>query len=97
MEVADDDFVGPVNLGNPAEFTIRQLAELVLELTGSASKLVHRPLPADDPSRRCPDIRLAQERLSWAPTTSLRDGLPATIEWFRSIDLNEYRPPTPNY
>jgi UDP-glucuronate decarboxylase len=92
-----DDFVGPVNIGNPDEFTVRELAELVLELTGSASPIVHRPLPTDDPVRRRPDIRLAQQRLQWQPQTALRDGLRQTIEWFRSIRMSDYRPPTPNF
>jgi UDP-glucuronate decarboxylase len=92
-----DDFVGPVNLGNPDEFTILELAELVLELTGSKSKLVREPLPADDPVRRRPDIALAKARLSWQPSVKLRDGLQRTIEWFRSIDVSQYRPPTPNF
>jgi UDP-glucuronate decarboxylase len=91
-----DDFIGPVNLGNPDEFTILELAELVLELTGSKSKLVYRPLPADDPARRQPDITLAKTRLNWQPTVSLRDGLERTIAWFKKIDLADYRPPTPN-
>jgi UDP-glucuronate decarboxylase len=91
-----DDFIGPVNLGNPDEFTILQLAELVIELTGSKSKLVRRPLPADDPTKRKPDITLAQQRLNWRPTVPLREGLERTIAWFRQIDLAEYRPPTPN-
>ena len=97
MMNAPDDFVGPVNLGNPDEFTIRELAELVLELTGSKSKLVHMPLPADDPTRRRPDITLAKQHLGWQPKVKLREGLTKTIEWFRSIDLADYRPPTPNY
>ena len=97
MEVDDDDFVGPVNIGNPDEFTIMQLAQLVLELTGSRSRLVRRPLPADDPTRRCPDISLARQRLQWTPTTQLREGLAATIQWFRGLDLDQFRPPTPNY
>jgi len=92
-----DDFVGPVNLGNPGEFTIRELAELILELTDSQSKLRHEPLPADDPTQRQPDITLARERLGWEPTVPLREGLDKTIAWFRSIRLEEYRPPTPNY
>jgi UDP-glucuronate decarboxylase len=92
-----DDFVGPVNLGNPDEFTIAELADLVLELTGSKSKIVREPLPADDPVRRRPDIALARQRLNWQPTVKLRDGLERTIEWFRSIDVGHYRPPTPNY
>ena len=92
-----DDFVGPVNLGNPDEFTIRQLAELVLELTGSKSNLVFEPLPADDPTQRQPDITLAREHLHWEPTVPLREGLKTTIDWFRSINLADFRPPTPNY
>lgn len=92
-----DDFPGPVNLGNPDEFTIRELADLTLELTGSKSKLVYEPLPADDPTRRQPDIALARKHLNWEPTENLRDGLTKTIEWFRSIDAGNYRPPTPNY
>ena len=86
-----------MNLGNPGEFTIRELAELVLELTGSKSKLVHRPLPADDPTQRQPDITLAKKHLDWEPTVPLREGLAKTIDWFRSIDLADYRPPTPNF
>ncbi len=97
MMQAPDDFIGPVNLGNPEEFTIRELAQQVLELTGSKSKLVSRPLPADDPAKRRPDITLAKERLHWQPTVKLRPGLERTIEWFRSIDIEKYRPPTPNY
>ena len=70
---------------------------MVLEMTGSKSKLVHRPLPADDPVKRRPDITLAQKHLKWEPTVPLREGLTRTIAWFRSIDLADYRPPTPNY
>lgn len=92
-----DDFVGPVNIGNPGEFTIRELAELTIELTGSKSKLVEMPLPADDPTRRRPDITLAKEKLDWEPQVPLKEGLAKTIEWFRSIDLSDYRPPTPNF
>ncbi|QDS97305.1 UDP-glucuronic acid decarboxylase family protein [Adhaeretor mobilis] len=92
-----NDFIGPVNVGNPGEFTIRELAELVIELTGAKSKLIEMPLPADDPTRRRPDISLAKEKLGWEPEVSLRDGLAKTIEWFRSIDLSTYRPPTPNF
>ena len=92
-----EDFVGPVNLGNPDEFTVRELAELTIELTGSRSRLVFQPLPQDDPTRRRPDISLARSRLHWQPAVPLREGLARTIEWFRSIDLAAYRPPTPNY
>jgi UDP-glucuronate decarboxylase len=91
------DFIGPVNIGNPGEFTIRELAELVIELTGVSSKLVMKPLPADDPTRRRPDITLAKAKLDWQPKIPLREGLTRTIDWFKSIDLSHYRPPTPNY
>ena len=97
MMSGPDDFVGPVNLGNPGEFTILELAQLVLELTGSRSKLVFKPLPADDPAQRQPDIGLARKRLGWEPKVPLREGLIKTIEWFRSIDISLYRPPTANY
>lgn len=92
-----DEFVGPVNLGNQDEFTILQLAELVVELTGSKSQIVHEPLPADDPVRRRPDITLARKELGWEPKVPLREGLEKTIRWFRSIDWAAYRAPTPNY
>ena len=97
MMQAPDTFMGPVNLGNPDEFTVRELADLVLQLTGSKSKLVHMPLPADDPAKRKPDITLARKHLKWEPKVPLREGLAKTIEWFRSIDINEYRAPTPNF
>ena len=97
MMHADDQLVGPLNLGNPDEFTIKQLAELVIEMTGSTSELVNRPLPGDDPQRRQPDISLAREKLDWNPTVKLREGLARTIEWFHSIDISKYHPPTPNY
>ncbi len=92
-----DEFVGPVNLGNPGEFTIVELAELILEMTGSKSKLAYEPLPADDPTQRQPDITLARDKLGWEPAVPLREGLEKTIAWFRTIDLGSYRPPTPNY
>ncbi|WP_439619585.1 UDP-glucuronic acid decarboxylase family protein [Hyphomonas sp.] len=76
------EFTGPVNIGNPGEFTIRQLAERVIDLTGSKSKLVHRPLPQDDPRQRQPDITLARDRLGWEPTVRLDDGLKPTIAYF---------------
>src|SRR5690606_7120291 len=91
------DFVGPVNIGNPGEFTIRELAEQVIELSGSQSTLVQKPLPPDDPTRRQPDITLARKHLQWEPKVPLREGLIKTIEWFQSIRLSDYRPPTPNY
>jgi UDP-glucuronate decarboxylase len=90
-----DDFMGPVNLGNPVERTILDLAENVIDLTGAGSQLVRKPLPPDDPVRRCPDISLAKEKLGWVPTVDLRTGLSATIEYFRGLDMSEWTPPTP--
>ncbi|MBL8764518.1 MAG: SDR family oxidoreductase [Phycisphaerae bacterium] len=92
-----DDFVGPVNIGNPEEHTIKGLAELVIELSASRSKIVHRPMPADDPARRRPVIDLARSRLGWEPKIPVRLGLLKTIDYFRSIDIEQYRPPTPNF
>ena len=92
-----DDFIGPVNLGNPQEFTVLALAKLVTELSGSRSSVTNEPLPQDDPHRRQPDITLARQKLRWEPRIALRDGLAKTIEWFRTIDLADYRPPSPNY
>ena len=89
-----DDFIGPVNLGNPDEFTIKELAEIVIELTGAKSKLTYMPMPDDDPTQRQPDISLAKKRLDWQPSVKLRDGLIKTIEYFKSIDLNSFRQPT---
>jgi UDP-glucuronate decarboxylase len=93
----NENFVGPVNIGNPDEFTIKELAEKVIEMTGSKSKLTFEPLPADDPTRRRPDISLAKEKLGWNPGIKLDDGLKHTIDWFKTINLTDYRPPTPNY
>tara|TARA_R110000744_G_scaffold184769_2_gene304192 strand:- start:1524 stop:2477 length:954 start_codon:yes stop_codon:yes gene_type:complete len=76
------EFVGPVNIGNPGEFTIRQLAERVIDLTGSKSQLVHRPLPQDDPKQRQPDITMARDKLGWEPTVELDEGLKPTIAYF---------------
>src|ERR1700722_152209 len=78
-----DDFTGPVNIGNPKEFTILQLAELVIKLTGSKSQLVFKPLPSDDPRQRQPDISLAKQVLGWSPTTELEQGLERTIRYFK--------------
>jgi UDP-glucuronate decarboxylase len=84
METAGE-VTGPINLGNPQEFSIRQLAEMVIDLTGSASKIEYRPLPIDDPKRRKPDIGQAQELLGWQPTTALREGLTKTICYFEDL------------
>ena len=78
-------FTGPVNLGNPGEFTIRQLAEAVINLTGAGSKLVFRPLPTDDPMQRQPDITLARDKLGWEPTVQLDEGLRRTIAYFEEL------------
>lgn len=83
LALLDSDETGPINIGNPHEFTMLELAQQVLELTGSPSQIVHLPLPADDPMQRRPDIRLAFERLGWEPTIQLTEGLTRTIEWFR--------------
>ena len=80
-----DGFTGPVNIGNPGEFTIKQLAEIVIELTGSKSKLVYRDLPQDDPTQRRPDITLAKKELDWEPKIQLREGLEKTIEYFKRV------------
>ncbi|MBI4749875.1 MAG: SDR family oxidoreductase [Acidobacteria bacterium] len=82
--MSQPDFIGPVNLGNPGEFTIRELADKVLAMTGSSSKIALRPLPVNDPQRRRPDISLAKEKLDWSPTIPLDEGLAHTIAYFRS-------------
>ncbi|MDR1667653.1 MAG: SDR family oxidoreductase [Bacteroidales bacterium] len=79
-----DAFIGPVNVGNPGEFTIQQLAEIVIRLTGSKSKLVYLPLPQDDPVQRKPDITLAEKELGWRPTVPLEEGLQKTIRYFKT-------------
>lgn len=94
---APDEVSGPINIGNPGEYTILQLAEMIIELVGSKSKLINGPLPPDDPTRRQPDITLAKKHLDWEPKVSLREGLTKTIDWFRTIEFEHYRPPTPNY
>jgi UDP-glucuronate decarboxylase len=80
-----DDLTGPVNIGNPREFSIKQLAELVLEITQPKSEIVYKPLPEDDPIQRCPDITLAKERLKWEPVVALQEGLEKAIEYFREV------------
>ena len=80
-----DDFTGPVNLGNPTEFSIADLARLVLEITRSESEIVYTALPQDDPVQRCPDITLAKEKLKWEPVTPLREGLEQTVAYFRQV------------
>ena len=84
MMATGDDFIGPVNTGNPGEFTMLELAEKVIELTHSTSKIVFCPLPGDDPKQRKPDIMLAKEMLNWEPTIQLEEGLVKTIEYFKT-------------
>lgn len=88
MMESGPDVLGPMNLGNPNEFTIRELADLVIELTGSGSKIIMKPLPQDDPQQRQPDIRLAKEKLGWEPKVQLREGLQKTISYFDSLLSN---------
>jgi nucleoside-diphosphate-sugar epimerase len=85
LAVLDGPLTGPVNVGNPSEFTVRELAELVVELTGTGSSIVREPLPVDDPTRRRPDATLAREQLGWEPKIELREGLARTAEWLRSV------------
>ncbi|NLF92658.1 MAG: NAD-dependent epimerase/dehydratase family protein, partial [Oligosphaeraceae bacterium] len=85
MMASPDDFIGPVNIGNPGEFTIRELAEKVIALTGSRSKIIYQPLPQDDPRQRRPDITLAREHLSWQPRIGLDEGLQRTIAYFDAL------------
>jgi len=81
----DKDLVGPVNLGNPGEFTMKELADAVIDVTGSKSTIEHKPLPQDDPKQRQPDISLAKKELGWEPTIQLREGLEKTVEYFRGV------------
>jgi UDP-glucuronate decarboxylase len=97
MMESPSDFVGPVNIGNPYEFTIKQLAQEVIRLSGSSSRLVFKPLPTDDPRQRQPDITLARQKLGWEPKIQLEEGLAKTIAYFRSIRIEDYRAPTPNF
>jgi UDP-glucuronate decarboxylase len=80
-----DEIIGPVNLGNPEERSIKEIAELIIKLTGSSSEIVYKPLPRDDPVRRQPDITLARTKLDWQPTVTLAKGLPKVIEYFRPL------------
>lgn len=80
-----DDFIGPINIGNPNEFTIMELAENVIKITGSKSKISYNPLPSDDPTQRQPDISLAKEKLNWQPSIELQEGLIKTIDYFKTI------------
>jgi dTDP-glucose 4,6-dehydratase len=92
LALLDADLTGPINIGNPAEFSVAGLARLVLDVTGSASEVVHEPLPVDDPRHRQPDITLAREQLGWEPVVPLREGLERTADWFRrSLGLRPSR------
>lgn len=81
----NDDFIGPVNVGNPGEFTMLELAQKIIDITGSKSKIIFEPLPADDPMQRQPDITLAKEKLGWKPKINLEEGLTRTIEFFKTV------------
>ena len=85
MVDTEDDFTGPINIGNPNEFPVLELAERVIRMTGSTSKIVFKPLPTDDPKQRQPDIKLAKEKLGWQPTVELEDGLKRMIEYFKNV------------
>ena len=85
LALLDGDITGPVNIGNPAEYTVLELAEMVIEATGSTSEIVFEPLPVDDPTQRQPDITLARTRLGWEPEVDLREGLARTADWFRRV------------
>jgi nucleoside-diphosphate-sugar epimerase/intein/homing endonuclease len=85
VALLDSDIIGPVNIGNPSEYTVQQLAEMVLEVTGSPSEIVYEPLPVDDPSQRQPDITVARTQLGWEPRIGLREGLERTAAWFRQV------------
>jgi UDP-glucuronate decarboxylase len=89
VRMMNSDYIGPVNLGNPRELTIIDIARMVLEMTGGNSSIEHRPLPSDDPRRRKPDITLAREKLGWEPKVTLEDGLASTIDYFRERILKE--------
>src|SRR5262249_11269986 len=85
LMATDDSITGPVNIGNPTEFTILELARQIIETIGSRSRIVHRPLPEDDPRQRQPSISRAQELLSWAPRTPLKEGLLRTVAYFEKL------------
>jgi dTDP-glucose 4,6-dehydratase len=88
LALLDSDLTGPVNIGNPNEFTVRELADVVLEVTGSSSEIVHEDLPVDDPTQRRPDISLAREHLGWEPQVDLREGIARTAAWFAEQSPN---------
>jgi len=85
MMNSEQGFTGPVNIGNPVEFTMLQLAEIIIKLSGSKSKIIYRPLPSDDPKQRQPNIELAKAKLGWQPKVNLEDGLKETIAYFKKV------------
>mmetsp|Transcript_71834 Transcript_71834/g.124574 ORF Transcript_71834/g.124574 Transcript_71834/m.124574 type:complete len:406 (-) Transcript_71834:81-1298(-) len=89
-----DGFHGPMNLGNPNEFTVKELAEIVIEVTGSKSKIIYLPLPGDDPKQRRPNIEVAKSRMGWEPRVQLREGVARTAEYFSRLDLRKFKKPT---
>jgi len=89
LALLGSDHVGPVNVGNPNEFTVAELARLVIEVTGSSSEVVHEALPVDDPARRRPDISLAQSLFGWEPQVPLREGLERTARWLREVGADQ--------
>ena len=91
MMETEDDFTGPVNLGNPNEFSIQELAKKIIAMTGSSSKIVFKSLPNDDPKQRQPDITLARKKLGWEPTIELEDGLSRMIEYFKAVSYTHLR------
>jgi len=91
-----DEFNGPMNLGNPNEFTVKELAEMVIEVTGSKSKIIYLPLPGDDPKQRRPNIDIARTRLDWEPKVQLREGIQKTAEYFSRLDMRKFKKPTPH-
>jgi nucleoside-diphosphate-sugar epimerase len=86
MARSDRAFTGPVNIGNPGEFTVREAAELIKSMTGSTSEIVYMPLPSDDPRKRKPDIGLAESKLAWRPTIDFAEGVRRTVEYFKNPD-----------
>jgi UDP-glucuronate decarboxylase len=96
MMSSPEELTGPVNLGNPGEFTILELAQIVAEAVGTSVKEDLRSLPTDDPVRRQPDISLAKSALGWNPSVPLREGIKRTVNWFKRINIDDYSPPSPN-
>merc|ERR1719298_96795 len=94
MIMNQEHTIGPVNIGNPGEFTIKQLAELCVEKVGSKSKIIYLPLPGDDPKQRKPDITKARQYLKWEPKIPLEQGLVKAVDYFKNLDLSRFKKPT---